>query len=129
MGLAHLRTAPVEQQGHSGGVGPAFLHIQPGAGMPGTLHAGVDGGIQQNKGSGTAALAQRAAERLDHFLFQRVQRFGGIVQLVKGHLPAGKLPVYKAAHIFGKVHAHDRQLVKIAFHIVLEHRKLGLHRH
>ena len=51
------------------------------------------------KGSGTAALAQRAAERLDHFLFQRVQHFGGIVQLVKGHLPAGKLPVYKAAHI------------------------------
>ena len=51
------------------------------------------------KGSGTAALAQRAAERLDHFLFQRVQHFGEIVQLVKGHLPAGKLPVYKAAHI------------------------------
>ena len=30
--LAHLRTAPVEQQGHGGGVGTAFLHIQPGAG-------------------------------------------------------------------------------------------------
>ena len=94
--------------------------------MRSPFHAGVDGGIQQHKGTGTAALAQAAAKRLDHFLLQRVQRLGGVVQLVKGHLPAGKLPVYKAAHIFGEIYAHDRQLVKIAFHIVLEHRKLDL---
>ena len=126
VGLAYLRTAPVQQQGHGGGVGTAFLHIQPGAGMLCSLHAGVDGGIQQHKSAGTAGLAQTAAQRLDHFLLQRVQHLGGVVQLGKGHLPQSKLLVHLCAHVLGQVHAHDRQLVKIALHIVLEHRKLDL---
>ena len=126
VGLAHSGAAAVEQQGHGGGVGTAFLHIEPGAGVPGPLHAGVDGGIQQHKSTGAAGPAQAAAERLDHLLLQRVQHLGGIVQLVKGHLPAGKLPVHQSAHILREVHAHDRQLVKIALHIVLEHRILDL---
>ena len=126
VGLAHIGAAAVEQQGHGGGVGTAFLHIEPGAGGPGPLHAGVDCGIQQHKGAGAAGPAQAAAERIDHLLLQRVQHLGGVVQLVKGHLPAGKLPVHQSAHILREVHAHDRQLVKIALHIVLEHRKLDL---
>ena len=126
VGLAHIGAAAVEQQGHGGGVGTAFLHIEPGVGGPGPLHAGVDGGIQQHKSTGAAGPAQAAAERLDHLLLQRVQRLGGIVQLVKGHLPAGKLLIHQSAHILREVHAHDRQLVKIALHIVLEHRILDL---
>ena len=126
VGLAHIGAAAVEQQGHGGGVGTAFLHIEPGAGVPGPLHAGVDSGIQQHKGTGAAGPAQAAAERLDHLLLQRVQHLGGVVQLLKGHLPAGKLLIHQSAHILGEVHAHDRQLVKIALHIVLEHRILDL---
>ena len=91
-----------------------------------SLHAGVDGGIQQHKSAGTAGLAQTAAQRLEHFLFQRVQHLGGVVQLGKGHLPQGKLLVHLCAHVLGQVHTHDRQLVKIALHIILEHRKLDL---
>ena len=126
VGLAHIGAAAVEQQRHGGGVGTAFLHIEPGAGVLGPLHTGVDGGIQQHKSTGAAGPAQAAAERLDHLLLQCVQHLGGVVQLVKGHLPAGKLPVHQSAHILREVHAHDRQLVKIALHIVLEHRILDL---
>ena len=60
VGLAHIRVAAVEQQGHGGGVGTAFLHIEPCAGVPGPLHAGVDGGIQQHKSTGAAGPAQAA---------------------------------------------------------------------
>ena len=69
VGLAHIRAAAVEQQGHGGGVGTAFLHIEPGAGVPGPLHAGVDCGIQQHKSTGATGPAQAA----DGVLFGVVQ--------------------------------------------------------
>ena len=51
----------------------------------GSAYAGITEICRLNE---KQSLAQGTAERLDHFLFQRVQHFGGIVQLVKGHLPA-----------------------------------------
>ena len=55
VGLAHIGAAAVEQQGHGGGVGTAFLHIEPGTVTPpsggGSTGGGSTGGGSTGGGS------------------------------------------------------------------------------